>query len=138
MSTADNLATLKRAIERWHHNDLPGYLELYDPSVVLHGYQGVEPGLASVTAFYQAFWSAFPNSQLNLDDIISQGDQICVRFTLRATHRGPFNGLPATGKAISLPGITILRFANGKCVERWSQADFLGLLQQLGALPGPA
>jgi hypothetical protein len=35
-----------------------------------------------------------------------------------------------------MPGITILRFDAGRCVERWSQADFLGLLGQLGVLPG--
>jgi hypothetical protein len=39
---------------------------------------------------------------------------------------------------MALPGITILRFAGGRCVERWSQADFLYLLQQLGAFPAPA
>ena len=46
------------------------------------------------------------------------------------------NGIPATGKRVSIAGITILRFGGGKVVERWSQSDFLGLLQQLGALPG--
>ena len=52
-------------------------------------------------------------------------------------HGGPFQGMPATGKPFTLPGITILRFADGGCCERWSQADFIGLLQQLGALPPP-
>jgi predicted ester cyclase len=41
-------------------------------------------------------------------------------------------GLPATGKEIVLGGATILQFKNNQCVERWSQADFLRLLQQLG------
>jgi predicted ester cyclase len=44
-------------------------------------------------------------------------------------------GIPATGRRVSVNGITILRFADGRCVERWSQTDFLGMLQQLGALP---
>jgi hypothetical protein len=41
-------------------------------------------------------------------------------------------------KAVVVPGITILRFVNGRFVERWSQADFPGLLIQLGALPSPS
>lgn len=52
----------------------------------------------------------------------------------QSTHQGDFMGIPATGKKIALTGCTILRFANGKCIE-WSQADFLGMLQQLGAVP---
>ena len=37
----------------------------------------------------------------------------------------------------ALPGITILQFQDGKCVERWSNADMLGLLIQVGAVPPP-
>jgi hypothetical protein len=31
-------------------------------------------------------------------------------------------------------GFTILRFSGGRCVERWSLVDSLGLLTQIGAL----
>jgi predicted ester cyclase len=44
-------------------------------------------------------------------------------------------GMPPTGKPIVFEGITILHFEDGKCVRHWSQADFIGLLQPLGALP---
>ena len=46
-------------------------------------------------------------------------------------------GVPATGHEIVLPGITILRFGGDRVIERWSQADMLGLLVQLGAVPAP-
>jgi predicted ester cyclase len=44
-------------------------------------------------------------------------------------------GIPPTGKHITVTGIAITRFANGKTVEEWANADWLGLLQQIGALP---
>jgi predicted ester cyclase len=47
-------------------------------------------------------------------------------------------GVPATGRDIALPGITILRFEGDRTVERFSQADMLGLLVQIGAVPAPA
>jgi predicted ester cyclase len=53
-------------------------------------------------------------------------------------HEGAFMGVDPTGREIALDGITVLRFENVKCVERWSQANMLGLLVQLGALPPPA
>ena len=44
-------------------------------------------------------------------------------------------GVPASGTAITLPGITILHFRSGRVIERFSQADMLGLLR---AVPAPA
>ncbi len=129
-----NIAMLERARQQWNSGSLEGYLELYDPRVILHGYQGVEPGLASVRAFYQGFWAAFPNSPLIFEDVFGFSDKVTCRGIVQATHSGPFQGIPPTGKQIALPLITILRFNDGKCVERWSQADFLGLLGQLGVL----
>ena len=49
-----------------------------------------------------------------------------------------FMGIPATGRDIALPGITILRFEGDRTAERFSQADMLGLLVQIGAVPAPA
>lgn len=130
-----NRVAVKRARDCWNRGDLSGYMQLYDPDVELHGYAGVERGLENVQRFYEEFWKAFPGSQLVFEDIISSEDKVVCRFVIEATHAGTFQGLPATGKKIAMPGLTILRFAEGKCVERWSQADALGLLVQLGALP---
>ncbi len=69
--------------------------------------------------------------------MFAEGDEVACRFTRRAAHGGEFNGIPATGRRVELKGITILRFANGRCVERWSQADFMGMLRQLGVVPAP-
>jgi steroid delta-isomerase-like uncharacterized protein len=136
MSEEKNLAVLQRAVECF--GDLPNrqnYFDLYDSGVVLQGYAGVEPGIASVKQFYQGLWQAFPDSRLTVEDLIAKDDKVVCRFVMSATHQGEFFGVPATGKPIRLPGITILRFVDGKCVERWSQADFLGVLQQIGAIP---
>ena len=64
-----------------------------------------------------------------------QHDRVACRFVVKGEHKGQFQGLPPSGRRFELPGITILRFDGDRCVERWSQADFLSLLQQLGALP---
>ncbi len=47
-------------------------------------------------------------------------------------------GVPATGAEIVLPGITILDFRGDRVIERFSEADMLGLLVQIGATPAPA
>lgn len=137
MSTNEGVRVLNQAKDRWNAGDLKGYLQLYHNEAVLHGYAGVGPGIANITGFYQGFFAAFPGARLQFDDIFADGDKVACRFAVLGKHEGPFQGMPPTHKTFELPGITILRFSGDKCVERWSQADFLSLLQQLGAMPAP-
>jgi predicted ester cyclase len=46
-------------------------------------------------------------------------------------------GVPASGRPYALDGITIMRFSGERVAERWSSADMLGLMIQLGAVPPP-
>ncbi len=57
--------------------------------------------------------------------------------TARGTHEDNFQGLPPSSKRVTITGISIYRVADGKLVEGWTNADMLGLLQQLGVVPAP-
>ncbi len=81
------------------------------------------------------FMSAFPDMCVEVEDLITDGDRAAVRITLTGTHQGELMGIPASGKAISVQAMTILRFENDKCVERWSELDMVGLMTQIGAIP---
>ncbi len=61
-----------------------------------------------------------------------------IRFDLTGEHKGEFMGVPPTERAIVLSGQTIMRFQDGRVVERWTTGDLFGLLTQLGALPAPS
>ena len=138
MSVTENKANLQRAVDSWNDGNLEGYLQLYDASVVLHGYPpGLPSGVEGARIFYNGFWAAFPSPRLTFEDLISEGDKVAIRFTVRTTHNGDFMGIPPTGKDVEVSGMTILRFAGGRCVERWNQVDMLGLMQQLGAAASP-
>jgi predicted ester cyclase len=138
MSTAFetlNPQALRVAVDHWNRGDLEQYLRLYADEVIIHGYGGPEPGLPSVRHLYEAWWQAFPGSQLVLDDTIAVGDKVACRFRIAGKHEGPFQGLAPSGRQVSVVGFTILRFVDGKCVERWSLVDSMGLLSQIGAGP---
>jgi predicted ester cyclase len=129
---------LAAAQASWNAGDLSGYLELYDESIRLHGYAPEPLGKAEVREFYAAIFAAFDAPQLEFHEVLWDGGACTIRFTMTGRHIGEFMGVPATGNDIALPGITILRFAGARVVERFSQADMLGLLVQLGAMPAPA
>ncbi|MGH9162829.1 MAG: ester cyclase, partial [Vicinamibacteraceae bacterium] len=123
------IGVLEEARVRWNRGDFEGYLRLYSFNAVLHGYANVLPGLRGIRQFYEGFWSAFPGSHIIFEDVFAADDRVACRFVIKATHAGEFQGLAATGKSIHLPGITILKFAEGRCVERWSQVDASSLLE---------
>lgn len=78
---------------------------------------------------------AFPDVHFDVQDMIAEDDRVMVRLVLSGTHEGPFLGIEPTGKEIAMSGMVVYRFENGKIVERWSEGNTVGLLQQLGALP---
>jgi steroid delta-isomerase-like uncharacterized protein len=133
-----NEPAVRRARDAWNAGDLDGYLELYDEGIRLHGYTPEPMDKSSVRGFYQAIFAAFDSPKLEFHEVFEDGDRLVIRFTMTGTHRGEFMGVPPTNREIALPGITILHFRDGRCVERWSNADMLGLLIQLGAVPPPA
>ena len=107
------------------------YFNLYSEDIVLHGYAGVEQGLESVKHFYNAFWDVFPDTQVIIHELIEHDDMLVVRYVITGTQAKDFMGVPAVGRQIELPGISILPFKNGRCFERWTCSDSLSLLRQI-------
>jgi steroid delta-isomerase-like uncharacterized protein len=136
---ADNLAVVRAANDAWNAHDRDRYVTGYLPDVKLHGFpEGVDDA-ATLGDFFAGFWEAVPDARLVLGDAFEAGDQAAARLTITGTHEGELMGVPATHRPISVEVITILRFdSDGRIAERWNVADFLSMLQQIGAVPAPA
>ena len=137
---SSNVEIAQHAIDRWNAGDLDGYLALYDPSIRLHGYSPEPMDKAGVHGFYRQVWDGLAEAghaapKLEILDIFEAGDKVACRFVMSGVHSGEFMQVPPSSARYVLPGITILAFRNGKVVERWSSADMLGLLMQIGAIP---
>ena len=107
------------------------YLDLYAEDAVLHGYQGLEPGLQNIARFYEAFWSVFPDAKVTINELIEDGDVLAVRYVITGTQHQTFMGIVAAEQKIELPGISFLHFREGRCYKRWTCSDTLFLLNQL-------
>ena len=79
----------------------------------------------------------FPDFDIIVEDIVAEDDKVVKRFVFTGTHSGEFAGIPATGKRVTMRGITLYRLAGGKVSEIYWNYDVFGLLQQLGAIPAP-
>ena len=87
--------------------------------------------------FMAMFTSAFTDARITIDDAIEDGDFVASRWTITGTHDGPFQGIPPTGKSITMPGVDMSRVVDGKIAEHWAQFDLIAVLQQIGAMPAP-
>ena len=87
-----------------------------------------EPLLDMIRGFYQGF----PDYTHEIDAIIAEGDWVAVMLTFRATHQAEFEGIPATGNAVTYGGGHFVRFEDGVVKEWWFGEDNLALMQQIG------
>jgi predicted ester cyclase len=76
------------------------------------------------------------DARMTIEDVIAEGDKVAVRLTSHAVQTGPFMGLPPSGKPYTIEEIHIFQIRDGKVTEHWHQGDFMGMLTQLGAMPG--
>lgn len=135
MTTGTNRATVRRYIETVLGEGRADLVEEFlVEKVRLHG-TGLEPGLEALGQWVTMIAAAFPDRRITIDDVVAEGDSVVARTTMTGSHQGDLPGIPATGKAITQPSITIFRLANGKIAEGWFATDNLSLMQQLGVIP---
>jgi hypothetical protein len=67
----------------------------------------------------------------------AEGEKVWSRFTWRGTHQEEFTGIPPTSRAVTLNGMVIDGFVDGKWTESRILMDNLGMMQQLGVIPEP-
>ena len=138
MSTEANKALANRVWEEvWHLGNLNLIDEWFTQDFVRHDPGGrVLRGTDQNRQFIGSLRLSFPDVRYTVDDQIAEGDKVVVRYHFQGTNLGTFQGIPPTGKQITYTGILIYRFADGKIAEQWTEFDLLGLLRQLGVVPG--
>jgi steroid delta-isomerase-like uncharacterized protein len=90
------------------------------------------------TAVYEPMVRAFPDVNVKVDSIISEGDEVALRWTVTASHFGPMMDLAASGKRVKFSGMTWLKFANGKIVGGSDSYNLHGLVSFLSGGPESA
>ena len=84
---------------------------------------------------FQELARSFPDLNIQVEELIAEGDKVVARVVFQGTHPADFQGMPATSKRIEMQVIDILRIEDGKIVERRGLGDQMGLMQQLGVAP---
>jgi predicted ester cyclase len=81
--------------------------------------------------------AGFPLYRIDAEEIVAEGDLVCVRGWVRGTNKGSFMGIPPTGKEVNFSIFLTYKISGGKIVDHWMLTDNMTLMQQLGVIPAP-
>ena len=134
---ADNKDVIRRFIEEVLNE---GRFEQLDELVLedfveLDPLPGQSPGRSGLQEVIRQMRGAFPDMHWVIEEIIGEADKVCTRFTWTGTQRGPFVGVPATGRRVTVKGVVIDRLHTGKMADSRILMDTMGMMQQLGVVP---
>jgi steroid delta-isomerase-like uncharacterized protein len=138
MSESGNRAVVQRFLEEVINE---GRLEQADEIVAedfveldpLPGQRQGREGLKEVIGMLRA---AFPDMHWVAEETIAEGEKVVTRFTWTGTQQGTFMGIPATGRSVVVKGVVIDRIIGGMMTDSRILMDTMGMMQQLGAIPG--
>lgn len=109
-----------------------------DDFVAYHtGVEGTIHGADAYKPRIQELRRAFPDFEMELVETMFDAEKSAGHYRWRGTHENEFNGIPATGKEISVESLTMTKLDDdGKLAELRVFADTGSVMRQLGVTPG--
>lgn len=142
MTNNANKENLSNLIEQvWNKGELdivdelvaPQYTVHHDPGDPWEGQTLDREGYKQRVLYSR---NAFPDLCFYIKEFVAANDRVVISWILTGTHWGDLADMPATGKKISMSGLTIYYFSEGKISGHWQVIDRLAFLSQIGML-GP-
>lgn len=99
---------------------------LHDPSLPepVHGVDGFRE-MAEMGA-------TVVDGTIEIDQLLAFDDYVVARWTQTGTHVGRMGQIEPTNQTVTITGIEIDRFEDGKLAETWGEVNLLNMLVQIG------
>ena len=141
MSEANKQLARRWFEEVWNKRNAAAIDEMLSADGKSHGFPDPDSVLVGPEDFkvmHSSFCGAFPDLQIRIEDVITEGDKVAIRWTTSMTHLGYHLGIPATSKKVRLPGSSFLIVRDGMIQEGWNFMELEGLIHRLRVGPEPA
>lgn len=136
MGSQENKVLVRRFIDEVFVKGNPDAAEkLVTNDFTPHSWGKMPSGVEPLKQAIRHVHAGLADVTFKIEDMIAEDDKVAVRVTAHARHTGEFMGLPASGQAYTISETHIFHVRDGKVAEHWRDADMLGLMRQLGALP---
>jgi len=131
-----NKQTTRSFFEALDQGRLDKYADSHAKDFVAHG-RDHDGTLEEDMAAAKEERKALPDMRMRVNQILAERDLVAVHWTASGTNTQAGMGFPATGKTITIDGMTLFRFRDGKICEEWSAWDMLSVLRQAGLYSPP-
>jgi predicted ester cyclase len=136
----DNEATARRIFtEIWQNHNYDVVDDLVAEDYVLHDPSMSEeiewPGGREGYRLMAEMGASIVDGPLEIEQLISAGDHVVIRWKQTGAHVGEMGSLEPTNEEVTVTGIEIDRFENGKLAETWQEVNLLTMLMQIGVVP---
>ncbi len=116
----------------FNKQDLSVVKASFTEDYVRHGYGGPSANsLAEHIESLKTYHSSLTNAQFEIQQMVSDGESVAVRYILRGLHTGIFMGIEPSGNEIERHAVAIFTIHGNKVVEGHIVSDSGGLLDQL-------
>jgi steroid delta-isomerase-like uncharacterized protein len=128
-SAQANEALVRESVAALNAGDTARLLAVVAPDIAIHYAEMPEPlrGRETWQQGFELMKRAFPDLEAHVDDIVAADDKVALRLTLSGTHRGEFQGIPASGRRIGYVSHEFYRVADGVIAEEWICSDMASL-----------
>ena len=96
---------------------------------------GTQYGPEGMRRMLALYFRALPDLHFTADELVVQGERAVLIWTAHGTHRGALLNIPASGRAVTVRGVSSFTLANGKVSRATHIWDVAGLLRAIGLLP---
>jgi steroid delta-isomerase-like uncharacterized protein len=131
----DNKAIARRLYEEvWNRHRLEVVDERISPSHALNDpiASSSQIGPESYQRRVVELTQSFPDLHFAIEDVIGEKEKLVGSWMISGTHEGEFMDTSASGRKVSVEGITIHHITNGKILDSYAKWNTLSLLRQLG------
>jgi steroid delta-isomerase-like uncharacterized protein len=132
--TARTKELARRHFEVINARDRAGFVELHADDIAHHGPDGTVTGVEKFADHDFGLFDTVPDLTFVVEEVFGTENRATARFMLRGTDEGELFGVEPTGEQFELTSTSVFHVEDGQIVEIWTEADRLGLLEQLGAL----
>src|SRR5947207_5660970 len=125
--------------EVWNNRQFAVLEEIVDPACITHQVRSAPDkitaaarGPAALREHIESWLAAFPDLSVTTDLRCVSGANVVSWVTMRGVHAGSWQGLPPSGREVTIRSVAQHRVERGRIVEDWVIVEKLGFFQQLG------
>ncbi|GAB3686801.1 hypothetical protein GCM10028857_19500 [Salinarchaeum chitinilyticum] len=136
----DNETVARRVYEEiWQNHNYDAMEELVAEDYVLHDPSMPEdeswPGGHEGYRMMAEMGAEMIDGELEIQQLLPSDDYVTIRWRQTGTHVGQMGDVEPTNEEVTVTGIEIDRFEDGKLAETWQEVGMLPMLMQIGAVP---